>query len=186
MMEMIYNNEEIPFSKKENDLFFGWRKDHIMPAARMWMYISNKTPLEFSRNRENDAVISQWRTDLLNDVNMLRENGDGIVSTEIIQGAIGGSVGLWPFEGPYLRISSDAMHGNGPIDYSESAIEIIRQLGLNSPESNQILRFFGVDKKFYKDLSDKFVAYTASKNLTLPKWYKRNSQKVLFRKRPAN
>jgi hypothetical protein len=186
MMEMIYNNEEIPFSKKENDLFFGWRKDHIMPAARMWMYISNKTPLEFSRNRENDAVISQWRTDLFNDVNILRENGDGIVSTEIIQGAIGGSVGLWPFEGPYLRINSDGKHGNGPIDYSESAIEIIRQLGLNSPESNQILRFFGVDKKFYKDLSDKFVAYTASKNLTLPEWYKRNSQKVLFRKRPAN
>ncbi len=186
MMEMIYRDERIPFRELENDLFFSWRKDHVMPAARMWMYITNKTPLEFSRNREGDTVISQWRADLYNDINQLRKNSDSVLTTPIIAGAVGGSIGLYPFEGPYLRIGTQGVHGSGVINYSESVIEIITGLGMNKDESNQLLRFFGVDRRNYKDLSDKFVAYTAIRNLTLPEFYRRKSQRVLSRKRPFN
>lgn len=179
MMEMIYNNEEIPFNKKENDMFFGWRKDHIMPAARMWMYISNKTPLEFSRNRESDTVISQWRTDLYNDVLTLRRNKDCIVSTEVIQGAIGGSVGLWPFNGPYLRIGE----ADTAIKYASEAIEVVRQLGLNNEESSKIYDFFGVDRKYFRDFNLKYVSYGIFRNRTIRERVRNTALKDTLRPR---
>lgn len=183
MMEMIYNNEKIPFRDLGNDLYFLWRKDHVMPAARTWLYIANKVPLEFSKNRENDAVISQWRSDLFNDINQLRKNEDCILPTSVVAGAIGGSLGLWPFEGPYLRVSG-ASHDNAIIDYFESTTEIVRQLGLERDEYNKILQFFGVDNKNYNDLNRKIVSYTEIRNVTLPEWYKKKSRKTLFTKRP--
>lgn len=186
MMERIYNDPNgVVFSNLEKDMFFGWRKDHIMPAARIWMYISGKSKLELSKTREADAAISEWRSDLYNDVMQLRQHTDSYVSTDIIKGAIGGAVGLWPFEGPYLRISTIGIHGSGAIDYAESVTEIIRQLGLGIVEQNDLLRAFGVDKRNFRDLSDKFVAYTAMRNLTLPEWYRRRSESVLSRRRPV-
>ncbi len=186
MMERIYNDPQgIKFDNLEKDMFFGWRKDHIMPAARIWMYVSGKNKLELSKTREVDAVISEWRSDLYNDIMTLRKCPDSYVSTDTIKGAIGGAVGLWPFEGPYLRINNPGVHGNGAIDYGESVIEIIRQLGLGPTEQQYLLSAFGVDKKNYKDLSDKFVAYTAVRNMTLPGWYRAWAERTLLKQRPV-
>lgn len=182
MMFMIYHNKKIPFRDIGNDLFFGWRKDHIQPAARTWMYIANKNPLEFSKNRENDTVISQWRADLYNDVNQLRRNEDCLLTTSVIEGMIGGSVGLWPFEGPYLRVAGSS-HGNRVIDSFEATTEIVRQLGLSKIETDIILKFFGVDNANFNDLNEKMVAYDAIRNVTLPKWYIKKSEERLFKKR---
>lgn len=182
MMFMIYHDKKIPFRDIGSDLFFGWRKDHIQPAARTWMYIANKNPLEFSKNRENDTVISQWRADLYNDVNQLRRNEDCLLTTSVIEGMIGGSVGLWPFEGPYLRVAGSS-HGNRVIDSFEATTEIVRQLGLSKIETDIILKFFGVDNANFNDLNEKMVAYDAIRNVTLPKWYIKKSEERLFKKR---
>ncbi len=184
MMNMIYKDEQINFRDLGNDMFFSWRKDHIQPAARMWMYISNKMPLEFSKNRENDAVISQWRADLFNDINQLRKNkDDALLPTSVIEGAIGGSVGLWPFEGPYLRVPGGIDDRDRITHYMGATSEIISQIGLKNEERDQILKFFGVDRKNYKDLNDKIVAYWSVRNVNLPEFYIKSEMKRLFRKR---
>lgn len=179
MMEMIYQDEKIPFRDLENDLFFGWRKDHVMPAARTWLYISNKIPLEFSRNRENDTVISQWRTDLFNDINQLRKNEDSLLPTSIVAGAIGGSVGLWPFNGPYLRINE----ADTAMKYSSEAIEILRQLGLENEERNKIYDFFGIDRKYFKDFNLKYVSYGIFRNRTIREKVRDTALKDMLRPR---
>ena len=48
-----------------------------------------KSKLELSKTREADAAISEWRSDLYNDVMQLRQHTDSYVSTDIIKGAIG-------------------------------------------------------------------------------------------------
>jgi len=183
MMKMIYDDIKIPFRDLGNDLYFGWRKDHILPAARMWMYIANKTPLSFSKNAEDDMLVSKWRVDLYNDINQLRKNGDALLPTTVVAGAIGGSIGIWPFEGPYLRVSGSAVHGDVVIDNFEAVTEIIRQLGIKPAESEEILRFFGVDNKNYRDLNHKTIAYTAIRNVTLPRFYRNNAEKKMLTKR---
>lgn len=182
IMDLIFENKRINFKEKSNDMYFSWRKDHVMPAARMWMYISGKKTLEFSKNRENDAVISEWRTDLFNDMYSLRGNTDAFLTTRNLAGAIGGSVGLWPFEGPYLRVSTRS-RGGSTLDYMSAAIEIMRNLGLEEREDRSIREFFGVGKRFNRDLSDKFVAYQAVRNVSQPDWYIEKNRKVLLRKR---
>jgi hypothetical protein len=182
MMEMVYNNEKIPFRALGTDLYFGWRKDHIMPAARMWMYIANKNPLEFSKNREDDTVISQWRVDLYNDINQLRKNGDALLPTSVIAGAIGGSVGLWPVEGPYLRVNSAADVERFD-RYSEISVEIIRQLGLRSGEQQILLEKFGVNKDYFVDFNMKMEAYIAMRNVRALEWYKNIARKRILEKR---
>lgn len=182
IMDCIYDDVEIPFKESGDDLFFTWRKDHIMTAGRMWMYIANKTPLEFSKNREPDAVVSQWRVDLYQDANQLRNNEDALLPTSVVAGAIGGSAGLWPFEGPYLRIN-DSSHPDTIIQYSETCTEIVRQLGLREGEQQEIMKFFGVGDEYGRDFNDKMTAYDEFRNVTLPKWYKEEAKKTLFKKR---
>jgi len=187
IMDSIYQGDKVNFENTDSDMFFGWRKDHIMPAARLWMYISNKQTLEFSKNRESDSVISAWRTDLYNDVHTLRANEDSIVDTRILAGAIGGSVGLWMFEGPYLRIGSGGgMHRDAAVDYSEFVTEIIKQLGVGKAEESVLLKSFGVDRANFRDIREKLVSYKSIRNVTAPNWIKKKDEKILFRKRPVS
>ncbi len=165
MMEMIYDDVEIPFREVSSDLYFGWRKDHVMSAARMWMYIANKNPLSFSRNEEADTTISKWRTDLYNDSKQLLKNKDALLPLTVIAGAIGGSVGLWPFNGPYLRVN-DASSGDRIVKYFESGVEIIRQLGLIEVQQQYMLDFFGVNKDYADDLNRKLTFYRTFRNFT--------------------
>lgn len=179
IMDTIYRGGKVNFKNTDADMFFGWRKDHIMPAARLWMYTSNKQSLEFSKNRESDAVISQWRTDLFNDLRTLRSNEDSVVDTPALIGAIGGSVGLWPFEGPYLRIGD----ADTAMKYSSEGLEIIRILGLNSAESTRIINFFGIDRGSFRDFNMKYVNYIMYRNKTIGESARNRSLGVMMQRR---
>jgi len=159
--DALLRGEDIVFKRTENDFYFTWKKDQVMSACDIWMYITGKVPLEFKQFNEVDNVISRWRTDLYNDVSALRGENGGIaqISTEVVAAAIGGSIGLWPFEGPYLRmtpVSSEMIQ-----QYIFSAGEVVRVLGLKDDETNSIKKIFGVNFRGAYKLNVKAHLYQA-------------------------
>lgn len=182
--QKMYDGEEIKMEDSSNDLYFGWRKDSLNAACEFMMYITKEKPLQFKSFNEPDNVISDWIASLYNDIQALRGNGVSLLPVEAICGAFGGSVGIWPFEGPYFRVASMSdplRHTN----YFSIGTEVARQLGLSSSDEEKFLNFFGVDKRYFVDLNDKMTDYSAILNPNSSRSYKesRYTKGSLLRKR---
>lgn len=160
MADALYNGDEIKFRETDKDLFFGWRKDQVKAGTDMYLYLSGKNLLEFRKFEELDNAISKWRGDLYNAVKTLRGNGASLVTWEMVAGAVGGSVGLWPFEGPYLRLPLSG-EGSDFQQYTATTSEIMRSLAFVSDnERNKISDFFGNNRSNRLDFPDRVADYT--------------------------
>lgn len=161
--EKMYDGEKIDMGKSSDDLYFIWRKDSLNAACDIMMYVTKEKPLQFKSFAEPDNVVSDWIASLYNSIKALRENGASLLPVETICGAFGGSVGVWPFEGPYFRISAL----NDPkrhMNYFSIGTEVVRQLGLSDVDEKRFLQFFGVDKRYFVDFNDKMTDYSTILN----------------------
>lgn len=163
LAESIYDGDFVQLKDVTADMYFGWRKDSLNAAAEFLMYLTKEKPLQFKSFAEPDNVISDWIGSLFNDIQALRGNGVSLLTTEAICGAFGGSVGIWPFEGPYFRVSSL----NDPkrhLNYFSIGTEVVRQLGLSVEGEKRFLNFFGIDRRYFVDFNDKMADYSVVLN----------------------
>ncbi|MFA5828500.1 MAG: hypothetical protein WC841_04050 [Candidatus Shapirobacteria bacterium] len=158
MGEALYQRRRVVLNDVDKDIYFDWRKDQIKAAGGMFLYMTGKAPLEFRTINEVDNVTTKWREELFNDTRALRENGTSVVTTELVAMAIGGSTGVWPFEGPFLRMTQPGPDLTN--DYLLGGSEITRLVaGTNILERERLRRFFGIDKSRMGILNRRVAGY---------------------------
>jgi len=173
--DALCEGEEIVFGNSGKDIYSSWKNDQMAPAYDLWNYISGKNRLEFRDFREIDNVIGDWRQDLYNALQPLRNNGVSEVTPQIIAAAIGGSTGLWPFDGPFLRINNTTDLKTIRRDYVKAGKEIVGSLNLPGRERELICSFFGFDDGRANEFYHKIIDYMYYLN---PKAFGREKENI--------
>lgn len=143
MAEEIYVGNNIDYKVGYGGILFGWRKDHLVPACDVMMYLTGDKDLNISRVAEVDNTVTKWMGSIRNSLNALRGNGVSLVPTEVICGAIASATNLYPIPGPYLRIAEP-----GPkflSDYRTVGSLILDGLILTDRERDDIQKYFSLN-----------------------------------------
>jgi hypothetical protein len=147
--DALMTGQNISFNNTEGDFYFTTKKK-IIAACDIWTYISGDKPLQFPKLEEFDNILMAWKKGLHNAVIELSDGGEkhnlrGNITPGVVAAAIGGSTGLWPFEGPYLWIAEKAA------DYRMMVAQIVRQVTVDSAQVKRLEKFFGIGGLAYND-----------------------------------
>lgn len=143
--KLLYRGVPVRFAETSSDILYSTKKT-IKAACDFWSCVAGGAALEFRDFAEFDNVVTKWVDPLANAIGDI--HGFGIeLSAKEIAGAIGGAAGLWPFEGPYIRIARYAGNLNFKDNYAGAGQEIVAQLGLDEEKEKQVKAIFGFDNK---------------------------------------
>jgi hypothetical protein len=180
----LIEKRNVNFRERAGDFYFNWKKDQIMPAADMWMYVSGKNKLQFKSFQDTTQAISEWRGGLFGAVRGLRKEGSDLgldlVPTRVLAAAIGASTTVWPFQPLFLRVdqSDEAIKNPRFIDdYIDTAGNIIRSVAQSEDERNELMSIFGVNRNGVKKLFDIANDYDYVTNETVNLGSRRNVQR---------
>lgn len=183
--QALLNKKTIEFKDEEGDFYFKWKKDQVLPACDIFMYVTGKNKLEFRSLRETQAIITEWRQGLFNAIRGLRVEEKKLnlsfVPRETVAAAISGSTGIWPFEPMYLRINkSDESTNDSRFkdDYVDVGGAIVRGVAQDTIERDWLLEKFGISRRGVGDLFSKASDYDYVTNETVAKWLRLRVQKA--------
>lgn len=103
--EAVMTGKRVLFKEKEGDIGFNWKKNMMVPAATVWDHMTGAYKMEFGKV-DPELAAKAWREKYYNAVKDCRENGVAVVTPQMVAGAVGASIGLWPFEPAYLWFQS--------------------------------------------------------------------------------
>lgn len=151
---LLKDKSPIRFTETSNDILYDTKK-WIKAACDFWSCVAGGAALEFREFAEYDNVITKFVDPLANAMGDIE--GYGIeLSGEEVAGAIGGAAGMWPFEGPYIRIAKYAGNLAFVENYAGAGQEIVAQLGLSRENEKRVIKILGFnDEKRLKDLNDR-------------------------------
>ena len=159
--DKIYNGVPLDKSSKYSGIFFGWRKNSLVPACDIMNYLTQKAPLQTNKMMTVEDQVSQWMPTLRNAIKALRGNGVSILTTEVMCATIGASTNIYPTKGHYLRIAEP--NNKFITNYRSIGNQIFEGLVLSGSEMAHIKKFYGLDSFWSTVIANREVLHYGSR-----------------------